>query len=600
MSNAAVSLPQGPSPAKAGDAVRLRVTRWMVWGFGVAIVLTYLCLLGGFGLAEPDEPRYAEIAREMIELHDWVTPHLNYVKYFEKPPFVYWLTAINFELFGMSEFVARLWPALFGLIGIMTAYVLGRSMYGVWTGYAAAALLAATPLYFGLSQILILDMPLATLMTVGLAAFWFAYNRGRAPHSVERCGRGSPLPLGEGQGEGNSAPSRTMRRQGLLLVLYVATAFGVLTKGPVAAVLIGGSIVLFLILQRDLRALRWLLSPVGIVAFLAITLPWFVLVSRRNPEFLDFFVVDEHLKRFLAPSEHQHGLWFFFPIVWGGILPWSAFVLFAPGMLRRLGARLLRRQLSAATQFCLVWSGVILLFFSLSGSKLATYVLPIFCPLAILAARFFERILEEKQHCILIRGCVALLVFAAVTALGGAVAATLLDQPEVAIIIPRVYAGSCVIALTAGAALILLQRRSPQASLAVLVLGMLVLEMVAISGRGMRAHYRRLGVTIHQQARPQDLVILYNHYVQGVPFYARRRAVVVGGHGELDFGSHQGDQSAYFWDNDEQLFQAWRSPRHVLLVINRLELEPLLPRLQPAPRQIVAQGKKVLIVNFAG
>ena len=167
----------------------------MVWGFGVAIVLAYLCLLGGFGLAEPDEPRYAEIAREMIELRDWVTPHLNYVKYFEKPPFVYWLTAINFELFGMSEFVARLWPALFGLIGIMTAYVLGRSMYGAWTGYVAAALLAATPLYFGLSQILTLDMPLTTLMTVGLAAFWFAYSDDRAPQSVERRVRRFPRQL---------------------------------------------------------------------------------------------------------------------------------------------------------------------------------------------------------------------------------------------------------------------------------------------------------------------------------------------------------------------------------------------------------------------
>jgi 4-amino-4-deoxy-L-arabinose transferase-like glycosyltransferase len=576
-----VSLPLESRPSKAGAAARLRVSRWILWSFGVPIVLTYLCLLGGFSLAEPDEPRYAEIAREMIELRDWVTPHLNYVKYFEKPPLVYWLTAINFELFGMSEFVARLWPALFGLIGIMTAYVLGRSMYGAWTGYAAAALLAATPLYFGLSQILTLDMPLTTLMTVGLAAFWFAYNRGRAPQSGERRARG-------------------FSRQLLVLLLYVATALGVLTKGPVAALLIGGSIVLFLILQRDLRALRWLLSPPSILAFLAITLPWFVLVSRRNPEFLDFFIVDQHLKRFLAPSEHQQGLWFFFPIVWSGILPWSAFVLFAPGMLRRFGARLLRRQLSVSTQFCLVWSGVIFLFFSLSGSKLATYVLPIFCPLAILAARFFERVLEERQYYILIRGCVALLVFAAATALGGAVAATLLDQPEVATILPRVYAGSCVIALTAGAALILLQRRSPQAGLAVLVLGMLVLEMVVISGRGVRAHYRRLAVTIEQQARPQDLVILYNHYVQGVPFYARRRAVVVGGHGELDFGSHQGDQSAYFWDNNEQLLRAWRSPQHVFLVINRLELEPLLPRLQPAPRQIGAQGKKLLIANFAG
>ena len=75
---------------------------------------------------------------------------------------------------------------------------------------------------------------------------------------------------------------------------------------------------------------------------------------------------------------------------------------------------------------------------------------------------------------------------------------------------------------------------------------------------------------------------------------------MVGGHGELDFGSRQGDQSAYFWERDGRLLQAWRSPRHVFLVINRLELEPLLPRLQPAPRQIAAQGKKVVIVNFAG
>jgi len=598
VSSAAVSLAQESNPSKTGDAVRLQVPRWMLWSVGVAIVLTYLCLLGGFSLAEPDEPRYAEIAREMIALHDWVTPHLNYVKYFEKPPLVYWLTAINFELFGMSEFVARLWPALFGLSGIALVYVLGRSMYGVWTGYAAAALLATTPFYFGLSQILTLDMPLTALMTVGLAAFWFAYDSHRALHPVERRGGGFPLPPGEG--EGNSAPSCTMRRQGLLLVLYVATALGVLTKGPVAAVLIGGIIVLFLILQPDIGTLRGLLSPLGIVAFLAIALPWFVLVSRRNPEFLDFFVVDQHLKRFLAPYEHQQGLWFFFPIVWGGILPWSVFVVFAPGMLRRFGARLVRRQLSAATLFCFVWSGVVFAFFSLSGSKLATYVLPVFCPLAILAARFFEKVLEEKQHCILFRGCVALLVFAAVTALGGAVAGAVLDQPEVAMIIPRAYAGACVIAVTAGAVLILLRRRSHQAGLAVLVLGMLALEILTISGRSVAAHYRRLGVTIREQARAQDLVILYNHYVQGVPFYARRRAVVVGGHGELDFGSHQGDQSAYFWERDGRLLQAWRSPRHVFLVINRLELEPLLPRLQPAPRQIAAQGKKVLIVNFAG
>jgi 4-amino-4-deoxy-L-arabinose transferase-like glycosyltransferase len=618
VNSTAASLPQESNPSRTGAAGRLQVPRWMVWGVGVAIVLTYLCLLGGFSLAEPDEPRYAEIAREMIELRDWVTPHLNYVKYFEKPPLVYWLTAINFELFGMSEFVARLWPALFGLSGIALAYMLGRSMYGLWTGYAAAALLATTPFYFGLSQVLILDMPLTALMTLGLAAFWFAYE-----HPSRRSQRRGP-PQGERKGslEDNDRTARReeppspggvskpvlsaveggarVRRQGLLLLLYVATALGVLTKGPVAAVLTAAIIVLFLAVRRDLRALRWLLWPPGIVAFLAITLPWFVLVSRRNPEFLDFFIVDQHIKRFLVSHEHRQGPWFFFPIVWAAILPWSAFALFAPGMLRRFGMQLVRRRLSAATLFCVVWSGAVFAFFSLSGSKLATYVLPIFCPLAILAARFFERVLEENQHRILVRGCVALLIFAAVTALGGAVAGAVVDLPEVALIVPRAYAGACVIAVTAGAALMLLRRQSHQASLAVLVLGVLALEAVAISGRGVVADYRDLGVIIRAQARPQDLVILYNHYVQGIPFYARRRAIVVGGHGELDFGSRQGDQSAYFWARDERLLQAWGSPRHVFLVINRVELEPLLPRLQPTPRQIAAEGKKVLVVNFAG
>ena len=188
-------------------------------------------MLGAFALAEPDEARYAEIPREMIESGDWVTPHLNYVKYFEKPPLVYWLTAINFQLFGMSEFVARLWPAIFALLGIGMAYALGRSMFGPWTGYAAAALLAATPLYFGLSQIFILDMPLSGLMTVSarrLLVRLHATPNGARPY---------------------------------VWLLYAATALAVLTKGPVAPLLIGAIIVSFLLLQRNLGALRWLVNP---------------------------------------------------------------------------------------------------------------------------------------------------------------------------------------------------------------------------------------------------------------------------------------------------------------------------------------------------
>jgi 4-amino-4-deoxy-L-arabinose transferase-like glycosyltransferase len=546
-----------------------RLPRWALWAAGLAIVLAYVCLLGRYSLAEPDEARYAEIAREMIELRDWVTPHLNYVKYFEKPPLMYWLTAISFDLFGVGEGVARLWPALFGLIGIVVAWALGRSMYDAWTGDAAAAVLATSPFYFGLSQILTLDMPLTGLMTIGLGAFWFAYRDPR-------------------------------RRRLWVLVLYGATGLAVLTKGPVAAVLTGGIILAFLLLRGEWAAFRWVLSPLGVLLFLLITLPWFGAVSRRNPEFLNFFIFDQHVKRFLSPNEHQQGVWFFGPIVFGGMLPWTAFAVCAPRMLQRFLARLLTRRVSAATLFCVLWAGVVFGFFSLSGSKLATYVLPVFCPLAILAARFLKRVVEEGHVRVLRGGATALLSLAAVAALAGVVAGVVVDRPQIAVILPRLYIGVAVIAVMSGTALILLRHHAYQASLGMTFAGMLVLQLIAISGRTVTEQYPVLGKAIRQQARPQDQVILYNHYVQGIPFYTGRRAVVVGGHGELNFGSRQGDQSAFFWEKDESLVEAWQSSRRVFLVINRRELDPLRPQLHPVPRQIAAQGKKVVIVNFAG
>jgi 4-amino-4-deoxy-L-arabinose transferase-like glycosyltransferase len=541
---------------------------WLVWVFGLGIVVTYFSMLAHFALAEPDESRYAEIAREMLDLGDWVTPHLNYVKYFEKPPLIYWLTALSFRVFGMSEFVVRLWPALFGVLGILTAYVVGRSMYGTAVGQIAAALLATAPFYFGISQIVILDMPLSAVMAAALGAFWIAYADAR-------------------------------RRRLGVVGLYVATAFAVLIKGPVAAILTGGVILSFLVLQGSLRALRWVLSPLGICLFLAIAAPWFVLVSRRNPEFVDFFVIKQHLDRFLRPDEHREPLWFFAPLVFAGLLPWSGFVLFAPRALGRFLRRLVTRRVSPGTLYCVVWSGLIFTFFSLSGSKLATYVLPIFCPLAVLMARFFQCVLDRHEVNLLRSGCIALLGVAGVSLAAALVSAEVIDAPLMPMILPRAYAGAGVLVLASIAALILLRRSAVQPGFAVLLFGMLAVQMVAISGRGIAAQYRPLGLTIRQQAAAQDLVVIYRHYVQGITFYARRRAIMVDGRGELDFGSRQGNQQAFFWDTDGQLLDAWHSDRRVFLVINRSELEPLRAQLGPGFREIAAHGKKVVVTNFA-
>lgn len=552
------------APVRA--AASKRASRACVLAFGLIIGVTYCGTIGHYPLAEPDEPRYAEIPREMIELRDWITPHLNYVKYFEKPPLVYWLTAGSFEAFGIHEWTARIWPALFGLVGIVMAYVVGRAMFDTWTGYAAAALLAAAPLYFGLSQVVVLDMPVSALMTVALGCVWLAYS-GR-------------------------------HRQTFTVLAYAATALAVLTKGPMALLLTCAIVMLFVVLQRDIGALRWLCSPRGILVFVVIALPWFIVVSARNPEFLEFFLIKQHVGRFLRPDEHRQPLWFFVPIVVGGFLPWSAFVLLAPRVTARFLRRAARLRLPPAVLYCVIWSAVVFGFFSLSKSKLATYVLPMFCPMAILLARFFRAVIDRNDTGILVRGCIAMLVLAALTVLGAVIAPKVVDDPLVGKIIPSIYSAAVVLVLTAASALIAARRGDPQAVFAILLMGVLVLQGVAFTGRRVATQYRTLGMTIGRLAQPQDQVVDYRQYVLGINFYARRRVILVGGRGELTLGSLQGDQHEFFWDGDEALLQAWQSPRHLFLVINRVDLDTLKSRLQPAPRQIAAHGKKVVVVNF--
>jgi 4-amino-4-deoxy-L-arabinose transferase-like glycosyltransferase len=552
-----------------------RLPAWPRWVLGALIVVTYLALLGGFALGEPDEARYAEIPREMLALGDWVTPHLNYVKYFEKPPLLYWITAFDFRLFGTSEFVARLAPALFGLLGIVVAWVLGRSMYGPWVGDAAAVLLAASPLYFGLGQVLTLDMPLSGLMALAFGSFWIAYTQPR-------------------------------RRRACLLLFYCASALAVLTKGPVSALLTGAIITLFLLLRGALRALRWVLSPLGIGLFLLIALPWFVLVSVRNPEFPEYFIFNQHLRRYLTTPEHHEAIWYFVPIVFGGMLPWSGFVLLSPRLVGRFLQRLVTRRVSAAGLYLFVWSAVIFGFFSLSTSKLGTYVLPMFCPLAVLVARLLQEIVARGRDQVLRRGYVAVLVLGIAMIPGALVTAEVADRWRVPLIVERMYIGSVILTAAASAALVLLRRARPQASLAALVIGMLVLQVVAISGRGVAWEFRPLGIAIRQQALPGDLVVSYRQYVQGIPFYARRRVVMVlsdeqlapSSVHELAFGSRQGDQRAFFWRSDDELLAAWSSGRRIFLVVNRVDLERLLPRMRPVPREIAAHTKKVVVVNF--
>jgi 4-amino-4-deoxy-L-arabinose transferase-like glycosyltransferase len=540
---------------------------------GLLIVLNYTITLGAAPLIEPDEPRYAEIAREMLESGDWVTPHLNYVKYFEKPPLVYWLTAATMGVLGSHEAVLRLWPALFGLMGLGCAWILGRSIYGPLEGLLAAAILACTPFYFGLSQVLILDMPLSALITIALTAGWLLYQQ---------------------------PSSATNQARGLSLILYAAVALGVLTKGPVAAVLVGATLLGFTLLSRDLGFLRRLLSVGGLVLFVVIAVPWFVLVSWRNPEFFDFFVIDQHVNRYLHPSEHRAPVWFYVPIVLAGMLPWT---LILAGRLRWIGERaraLVMLRVSPGTLYCAVWAAVVFLFFSFSGSKLATYILPVFCPLAVLSSRAVVGLWRE-QRVGPFRWLLALVAFLALGLfLAAAVLPFVLDRHRIGELVRYLWLGGFVMLAFALTLRGELRRQAPRPArlLGVAIAGTLAVQVSVMAGRSAAQHYKPLALAIREQAEADDSIVLYRHYTQGFPFYTARRVIMVGAWGELEFGRRLGDQSGYFWKEDEQLFQAWRSGRRMFLVVNASYLDRLRPQLDPAPREVARFGKKILLVNF--
>ena len=214
-----------------------------------AALILYLPGLGRPALWEPDEGRYAEIAREMYLSGDYVTPRDNFVRYFEKPPLVYWAEAAAMSIFGANEFAVRLPAALFSAGEVVVTAAIADVMFGGAVAILAAIALALSPLFFGFARFATLDPALAFFMTAALGAFYMA-------------ARSRDFNSGEG------------RRW--FLASAAMLAFGTLAKGPVAPVLCGAIALIWILIERrvsEIARMPWL---VAIVVYCAITVPWFV------------------------------------------------------------------------------------------------------------------------------------------------------------------------------------------------------------------------------------------------------------------------------------------------------------------------------------
>lgn len=321
-------------------------------------LLLYLAPLPFMPLMEPDEARYSAIPSAMNAAGNYVTPRLKGTVYLEKPPLAYWATAAAFRLFGENEFSARLFAALSAWGCIILVYRMGLFFHDARTGLYAAAVLTTFLYPFAIGRLNILDMPLAFLVSV---ATWWGFRHFSSPD----------------------------KKKPRLYLLYLFSGFAFLTKGLVGIAFPFGIITLWLAVSGRGREIPALFSPVGIAVFSAVALPWIVLVQQANPDFLNFFFLQEHILRYASRIHgHYEPFYFYLPIVLAGTIPWCGFL---PELFHVFGKNIGGLFNGAEKRLLLVWFGLIFLFYSFAASKLAPYIAPLFPPLALFSGHLFRK-----------------------------------------------------------------------------------------------------------------------------------------------------------------------------------------------------------------
>jgi 4-amino-4-deoxy-L-arabinose transferase-like glycosyltransferase len=330
----------------------LRRPRSLGWTLWILLAGAWFATMPLRPLLDPDEGRYAEIPREMLAQGDWITPRLDGLDYFEKPPLQYWATAAIYSVFGLKEWTARLWTVGLSFLCLPLVYGWTARLFGRAAGLAALAALAVSP-YFGLvAHLNLLDGGFAFWLSGAVFAFTLA-----------QC-----------------APVGSASERRWMLVAWVAAALAVLTKGIVVGVLTGGTLVAYTLIERDAGPWRRLHAVWGLPLFLLVAAPWFIAVTVRNPSFPGFFFVHEHFARFLTTVHQRVEPWWFFPaLLLVGALPWLAAV---PGACKRAWLQAPANMPFKPLKFLLLFSALTVTFFSLSGSKLAPYILPMMPTLA--------------------------------------------------------------------------------------------------------------------------------------------------------------------------------------------------------------------------
>ncbi len=548
--------PATQPPATATQAwFATAAQRWGVIGFTFA---TFFLLLGTRALNEPDEGRYSEVAREMVESGNWLVPHLWYLPHLDKPPMTYWCEAVSLKLFGLNAWAVRLPLALAAISGLWATFLLARSMVNARAAWISLVLLQTSFLYFMMARFLTTDIFLTQFVAWAVYFFWQSWREVKKP------------------------AVRLVNFYAWHLPGWVMTGLAFLVKGPIAlAIPVVGLVSLMVFRRKQLTNRLTLLAGmgVGLLVMLGLILPWFLAVFHREPDAAIYMTLEQafgHL--FGGTIENRRGNpFYFFGIIAVGLLPWTALL----GWLwRRAHWRSLNETAQEAWLLLNVWAIFTFTVFSLSHAKLPAYILPIFPALAILLAwRFFpETPNAETTGPAWWRSCLVS-AFALPVFFPLILRVAFHDTVNVWLLSQAVLGAGIAFTVFRFSKFWTFSRQIGVTALAAWAGMMLILAEVPEYQTTYRANQtiKPLGEALKERYQPGTTVVCWGKLPQGLPFYAAPAISAANppyfGHMDwqevpFEFPGNRERVGSLLLMNDRALLKVLQAHPHVLLVVN--------------------------------
>jgi len=534
-----------------------------IWYCAAILVATFSFYygLGNYPLLNNNEGLYSTIGKYMLEKHDFIIPHLNCLPYLEKPPLLYWLLAISFKSLGFTAFAARFVTATSALLICVTILAFGHYLQKQKIAILTTIMFASSVFISVIARMVFFDMLLTLFVTIALLAL-FSWQK----KSNKNC----------------------------LRIAYCALAFGVLTKGLIALVIVCGAFGIYLLLTKNWHLIKKLFDPIAILLFLLIALPWHIAASIQDHNFFSHYIINEQFLRFLnlrEPHDYYTGSFFYYlPRILIYILPWS---LLLPLLVRKKCPKE-NRELQI---FLWCWIIVPLLFFSISVAK-ANYYMIVSMPalLMLLSLRFVELIEENRYK--LLSSYIAIILL--VTSIGIYIFA-FVAQKDISIItplLPKILAFS--IYGVAATFLILLFYHKPIFAFSALAACIIPVTSIGISGIELLSDKFSATKTaaVLAEIAPNHPVYFYQDFEKysSLAFYTNQcHKIIDSQSNDLYYAEHQPEYKEWFLSFAQFLKDAPK--QQPIIVLNQTKLGEFLRLTKPINFKITSAPNDLVILS---